>query len=87
MAAISIQELEGLDATQLTTLKSALLDAMISGLVRGVSYSIAGRSFSFASLGEIRTTLAACNYALGLLTGQRSQHVRANFNHAVGRNA
>jgi hypothetical protein len=53
--------------------------------VRGTSYSIAGRTFSFPTLEAAQDLLSECNYALGLLNGTRSMNVRANFNPGLGR--
>ena len=86
MAKVSIQDFEGWSVAELTTFREALITSATALLVRGSSYSIAGRSFSFATLTEIKDTIAAIGYSLGKLTGTRSDHVRANFNPSVGRN-
>ena len=77
--------LVGLDAADLVEIRDACKTAIIAGAVRGISYTIAGRSFSFPSLESAQSTLQEANYALGLLTGQRSDIVRANFNPGMGR--
>jgi len=75
----------GLTATELGTLRSSALACIIAGTVRGTSYSIAGRTFSFPTLEAAQDLLSECNYALGLLNGTRSMNVRANFNPGLGR--
>ena len=79
------QTLVGLDAADLTEIRDACKAAIVAGAVRGINYTIAGRSFGFASMSEVSNVLQEANYALGLLTGARSEHVRANFNQAMGR--
>lgn len=78
-------QLVGLSADQLQTIIAACQQGITANAVRGISYGIAGRNFSFASMDELRQTLLEANYALGILTGQRSSFVRANFNPALGR--
>jgi hypothetical protein len=75
----------GLTADEINSIKAAALQAIVASSVRGVSYSIAGRQFTFPSLESCRDILQECNYALGILTGQRSSYVRTNFNTALGR--
>ena len=77
--------LVGLTATELTTLRTSALACIVAGTVRGTSYSIAGRTFSFPSLESAQDLLSESNYALGLLNGTRSPNVRANFNPGLGR--
>ncbi len=83
MAAIG--SLVGLDAADLQSIISAAKQCLVANAVRGQSYAIAGRNFSFPTLAEAQQLLLEANYALGLLTGQRSPYVRANFNPALGR--
>lgn len=78
-------KLVGLSADQLNTIIGACQQCIVANTVRGVSYSIAGRNFTFPSLSEAAQMLLEANYALGLLTGQRSANIRANFNVALGR--
>jgi len=78
-------QLVGLSADQLNTILAACQQGIVANAVRGISYGIAGRNFSFASMEELRQTMLEANYALGLLTGQRSAFVRCNFNPALGR--
>lgn len=77
--------LVGLTATELTTLRTSALACIVAGTVRGSSYSIAGRTFSFPTLEAAQDLLSECSYALGLLNGTRSPNVRANFNPGLGR--
>lgn len=77
--------LVGLTATELTTLRTSALACIVAGTVRGTSYSIAGRTFSFPTLEAAQDLLSESSHALGLLNGTRSQNVRANFNPGLGR--
>ena len=79
------QELVGVSADTLTRIISTAEEAIIAILTRGGSYTIAGRSFTFSTLGELKSLVAEANYALGLLNGTRSEVVRANFNSSTGR--
>ena len=81
------QTLVGLESADLIAIRDACKGAIIAGTVRGISYTIAGRSFSFPSLESAQNTLQEALYALGLLSGTRSEQVRANFNPSLGRNA
>lgn len=81
------QTLVGLEAADLIEIRDACKAAIVSGTVRGISYTIAGRSFSFPSLESASSTLQEALYALGLVTGQRSECVRMNFNPSLGRGA
>lgn len=75
----------GLDPADLEAIRDACKGAIIAGTVRGISYTIAGRSFSFPSLESASDTLQKALYALSILSGTRSNHVRANFNEGLGR--
>lgn len=77
--------LVGLTATELGTLRSSALACIVAGTVRGTSYSIAGRTFSFPTLEAAQDLLSEANYALGIINGTRSTNVRANFNPSLGR--
>lgn len=79
------QTLVGLEAADLVEIRDACKAAIVAGAVRGINYTIAGRSFGFASMAEVSNVLQEANYALGLLTGVRSEVVRMNFNSAMGR--
>lgn len=75
----------GCTAAELGDLRAAALGCIVANTVRGTSYSIAGRTFSFPTIEAAQDLLSEANYALGLLTGQRSMHERVNFNSAMGR--
>lgn len=79
------QSLVGLDAADLVLIRDACKSAIIAGTVRGISYTIAGRSFTFPSLESASATLQEAVYALGVLSGTRASNIRANFNPSVGR--
>lgn len=79
------QTLVGLESADLIAIRDACKAAIIAGTVRGISYTIAGRSFSFPSLESAQNTLQEALYALGILNGTRSEQVRANFNPSLGR--
>jgi hypothetical protein len=80
------QKLIGLEAADLIEIRDACKRAIVAGTVRGTSYTIAGRSFTFPSLQEAQSTLQEAAYALGLLQGTRSENVKACFNPSLGRN-
>jgi hypothetical protein len=77
--------LVGLSADELNSIRAAALQCIVANSVRGISYSIAGRQFTFPSMSDCQQLLLETNYALGILTGQRSANVRTNFNYAIGR--
>lgn len=77
--------LVGLSSTELTEIRTAAVTCIIASSVRGVNYSIAGRSFGFPSLADAQQLLLEANHALGRLTGNTSMNVRANFNPSIGR--
>jgi hypothetical protein len=77
--------LVGLTATEIAEVRSSCLACIIANNVRGLNYSIAGRSFSFPSLESAQQLLLECNYAAGRLNGTTSMNVRANFNPSIGR--
>lgn len=78
-------QLVGLSGEQLQTIIDACQQGIVANAIRGIAYSIAGRNFSFSSMDQLRQTMLEANYAIGLLSGQRSAFVRANFNPALGR--
>jgi hypothetical protein len=80
-------KLVGLSQIDLVAIRDAASGAIVAGLVRGTSYSIAGRSFSFSSISEASSMLLEANYALSLLQGTRSPNSIANFNPSFGRGA
>jgi hypothetical protein len=75
----------GLNADDLQAIKSAAIQCMQNAALRGTSYSIAGRSFTFPTFESSLALLEEVNFALGLLTGARSMSVQVNFNPAIGR--
>lgn len=75
----------GLSADDLNAIITSAKGCLVANTVRGQSYSIAGRSYTFPDLAACQNLLQEANYALGLLTGARSMNVRANFNLAIGR--
>lgn len=81
----NVNALVGLESADLIEIRDACKAAIVAGTVRGVSYTIAGRSFSFPSLESCQNTLQAAIYAIGLLNGTRSTSARANFNPSLGR--
>lgn len=66
-------------------IQAAATQCIIANSIRGVSYSIAGRNFTFPSIEDASTCLMEAQYALDIQTGRRSMNVRANFNEALGR--
>ncbi len=79
------QTLVGLEAADLIEIRDACKAAIVAGTVRGIAYTIAGRSFTFPDLAACQNTLQEALYALGILNGTRSDNVRANFNPSLGR--
>jgi len=77
--------LVGLTQTELSDIRSAAVQCLTAAAVRGISYSIAGRSFTFPNLESAQALLEEVNYALQKLTGTRSTQVRANFNPGFSR--
>jgi len=77
--------LVGLTQTELADIRTAAVTCLTAASVRGISYSIAGRSFTFPNLESAQTLLLEVNYALERLTGARSMVSRANFNPGMGR--
>lgn len=75
----------GLTSAELNSVRAAALSCILASNVRGVNYSIAGRSFGFPSLADAQQLLLEANHALGRLTGNTSMNVRANFNPSIGR--
>jgi hypothetical protein len=77
--------LVGLPAEELTAIRDAMVQGVLASMARGISYTIAGRSFTFPGMGEAQSMIEEASYALGLLSGTRSGVVRANFNDGMGR--
>jgi len=83
----SVNAFVGLESADLESIRDACKGAIVAGTVRGISYTIAGRSFSFPSLESASDTLQKALYALSLINGTRSNNVRANFNPGLGRDS
>jgi len=77
--------LVGLTQSELADVRAAAVTCLTAASVRGISYSIAGRSFTFPNLESAQNLLLEVNYALERLTGTRSMVSRANFNPGMGR--
>lgn len=77
--------LQGCTATELQSIRASALACMVNNTVRGTTYTIAGRSFSFPSLEAAQNLLEEANYSLGFLQGTRAMNLRANFNPAIGK--
>lgn len=73
-------KLVGLSATELAQVRDAALSCILAASVRGISYSIAGRAFTFPNLVDAQNLMQEANYALSRLQGTTSSSVRANFN-------
>ena len=69
----------GLPIATLTSLRDKYLTCLEAIAVAGTSYSIAGRSFSRANLGEVRDTIAELTYAITLANGTRTLTTYAKF--------
>lgn len=77
--------LVGIPLADLQSISAAASQCLVNDTIRGVSYSIAGRSYNFPDLASCTKLLEEANYAIGLLTGARSTAIRANFNPSLGR--
>jgi hypothetical protein len=69
----------GLPLATLTSLRDKYVTCLEAIAVAGSSYSIAGRSFSRANLGEVSSTIAELTLAIQSATGQRVRTTYANF--------
>ena len=69
----------GLPLTTLTSLRDNYITCLEAIAVAGASYSIAGRSFSRANLGEVRDTIAELTLAIQQATGGRVRTRYAKF--------
>ena len=69
----------GLPVATLTSLRSKYLECLEAIAVAGASYSIGGRSFSRANLGEVRDTIEELSYAIGLASGTKVINTYAKF--------
>jgi hypothetical protein len=77
--------LVGLTSAELGQVRAAALSCILANNVRGVNYSIAGRSFGFPSIADAQQLLLEANFAAARLSGTTSMNVRANFNPSIGR--
>ena len=69
----------GLPLATLTSLRDKYVSCLEAIAVAGVSYSIAGRSFSRANLTEVRNTIEELSYAIKLADGTRTLTTYAKF--------
>ena len=69
----------GLPLGTLTSLRDKYVTCLEAIAVAGASYSIAGRSFSRANLGEVRDTIAELTLAIQSANGTRIRTTYANF--------
>ena len=69
----------GLPLATLTSLRDKYVTCLEAIAVAGASYSIAGRSFSRANLGEVRDTIAELTLAIQSVNGTRIRTTYAKF--------
>ena len=69
----------GLPLATLTSLRDKYVTCLEAIAVAGASYSIAGRSFSRANLGEVRDTIAELTLAIQSANGTRIRTTYAKF--------
>ena len=69
----------GLPLATITSLRDKYVTCLEAIAVAGASYSIAGRSFSRANLGEVRDTIAELTLAIQSANGTRIRTTYANF--------
>jgi len=69
----------GLPLATLTSLRDKYVTCLEAIAVAGSSYSIAGRSFSRANLGEVRDTIAELTLAIESANGARIRTTYAKF--------
>ena len=69
----------GLPLATLTSLRDKYITCLEAIAVAGASYSIAGRSFSRANLGEVRDTIAELTLAIESANGTCIRTTYANF--------
>ena len=69
----------GLPLATLTSLRDKYITCLEAIAVAGASYSIAGRSFSRANLGEVRDTIAELTLAIESANGTRIRTTYAKF--------
>ena len=69
----------GLPLATLTSLRDKYITCLEAIAVAGSSYSIAGRSFSRANLGEVSSTIAELTLAIDSANGTRVRTTYTNF--------
>jgi hypothetical protein len=69
----------GLPLATLTSLRDKYITCLEAIAVAGSSYSIAGRSFSRANLGEVSSTIAELTLAIQNISGTRIRTTYAKF--------
>ena len=69
----------GLPLATLTSLRDKYVTCLEAIAVAGASYSIAGRSFSRANLGDVRDTIAELTLAIQSANGTRIRTTYAKF--------
>lgn len=69
----------GLPLATLTSLRDKYVTCLEAIAVAGSSYSIAGRSFSRANLGEVSSTIAELTLAIQNISGTRVRTTYAKF--------
>jgi hypothetical protein len=69
----------GLPLATLTSLRDKYVTCLEAIAVAGASYSIAGRSFSRANLGEVTNTIAEINLAIRVASKTQVYHTYAAF--------
>ena len=69
----------GLPLATLTSLRDKYVTCLEAIAVAGSSYSIAGRSFSRANLGEVSSTIAELTLAIQNISGTRIRTTYAKF--------
>ena len=75
----SISDFYGIDTAPLTTLQAQFLECLTAIAVAGQSYTIAGRQFNRAHIGEVRETIAALQAALDRADGSSPTKTFARF--------
>jgi hypothetical protein len=69
----------GLDAAKLTELQTAYLQVLLDIAQGGKSYTVPGRTFTRADLGEVKETLAEINAAIAVGASPTPQIAHPRF--------
>ena len=69
----------GLPLATLNSLQTKYIECLEAIAVAGVSYSISGRSFTRASMAEVKDTIEELTYAIKLANGTRTITTYAKF--------